>query len=79
MHPFASPLPPVLRPIVLPIVLRQEQMVDIALRGSFDDLAVLLATDPLCGRLPFAQCRRMAREMLEANRALIQNPRLLAF
>jgi len=79
VHPFTSPLPPVLQPIVLPIVLRQEQMVDIALHGSFDALVALIATDPLCSRLPFAQCLRMVREMLEANRPLIQNPRLLAF
>jgi len=79
VHPFTSPLPPVLQPIVLPIVLRQEQMVDIALHGSFDDLVALIATDPLCSRLPFTQCRRMVREMLEANRALIRNPKLLVF
>ena len=78
IHPFASPLPPVLQPIVLPIVLCQEQVVDIALRGAFDDLVALVATDPLCSRLPFAQCRRMVREMLEANRTLIKNPKLLA-
>lgn len=78
VHPFTSPLPPVLQPIVLPIVLRQEQVVDIALHGDFDDLVALIATDPLCCRLSFAQCRRMVREMLEANRQWIRNPKLLA-
>lgn len=79
VHPFVSPLPPEVQPIVLPIVLRQEQIIDITLHGTFDDLVALIAGDPLCCRLSFPECRQMVREMLEANRSLIQNPKLLAF
>lgn len=78
-HPFVSPMPDLLKALVLPIVLRQEAIIDIALNGTFDDLVALVYTDPQCCRLLPHQCRAMVREMLEANRALIRNPRLLEF
>jgi len=77
VHPLCSPMPDVLKVIVLPQVLRQEAIIDIALHGSFDELVALVTTDPLCSRLTIGQCRHMVREMLIANRPLIQNPRLL--
>jgi len=77
VHPLCSPMPDVLKTLVLPQVLRQEAIIDIALSGSFDELSALVMTDPLCSRLKMGQCRQMVREMLLANQALIQNPRLL--
>ena len=79
VHPFASPLPPIPTITVLPHVLRQELIVDIALNGTFDDLVAMVLTDPLCSRLELPQCRRMVREMLQANRHLIPNRKLLKF
>jgi len=77
VHPFASPMPPVIQALVAPQVVRQEAIVDIALRGSFDQLAALVRTDPLCARLEPGQCARMVAEMVEATRRWIANPRLL--
>ena len=79
VHPLVSPMPDLLKCMTLPTVLRQEMIIDIALDGSFDDLVALVLTDPLCSRLAVAQCRDMVRELLTANRALIQNPKLLEF
>ena len=79
VHPLSSPMPNVLRILTLPHVLRQEAIIDIALHGSFDELVALIMTDPLCCRLKMGVCRQMVREMLEANRSYIQNPRLLMF
>jgi alpha-galactosidase len=78
VHPLASPMPPVLQMLVLPHVLRQEAIIDIALEGSFDDLVALVMTDPLCTRLRMGQVRAMVGEMIQANRKYIKNPRLLA-
>jgi len=77
VHPLTSPMPPLIKAMVLPQVLRQEAVIDIALSGGFDELAALVLTDPLCSRLEMGECRRMLREMLEANRRLIRNPELL--
>ena len=77
VHPLASPLPELLVPYVLPIVLRQETIIDIVLGGTFDELVALVAGDPLCSRLPLGACRRMMQELTAANRPWIQNPRLL--
>lgn len=77
VHPLASPLPDLLKTLVLPHVWRQELITEVALTGAFDDLVALVQTDPLCSRLPMGTCRDMVREMLTANRALIRNPKLL--
>lgn len=77
VNPLCSPMPKVLQTLVLPHVLRQEAILDIALQGSFDELVAVVQTDPLCSRLPLGACRKMVREMLLANKALIQNKRLL--
>jgi alpha-galactosidase/6-phospho-beta-glucosidase family protein len=79
VQPLCSPMPDLLRAIVLPQVLRQERVVDIALHGSFDELVALVATDPLCARLLFGQVRTMVRALLKANRDWLENPRLLDF
>ena len=79
VHPCCSPMPDILKILVMPHLLRQEAVIDIALDGTFDELVALVATDPLCDRLEVGQCREMMREMLTANRDLIQNPRLLEF
>ena len=79
VHPFPSPMPDALVPYLLPMALRQEAIIDIALNGSFDDLVGLVAGDPLCSRLGIADCRKMMRAMLEANREWIRNPKLLEF
>ncbi len=79
VHPFASPMPPVLQAMVAPHVIRQEAVIDIALSGGFSELVALVRTDPMCSRLEAGQCRKMMREMLDANSQLIQNPRLLEF
>ncbi|MDO8586576.1 MAG: hypothetical protein Q7T82_06005 [Armatimonadota bacterium] len=78
-HPLCSPMPDLLKTLVLPQVIRQEAILDIALTGSFDELVALMTTDPLCSRLPMGKCREMVREMLTAERQWIQNPRLLLF
>ena len=77
VHPLASPMPPIVRILVEPQVLRQEAIIDIALHGSLDELVALVTTDPLCSRLPIGKARQMVREMLQANRAYIPNARLL--
>ncbi|OGV69216.1 MAG: hypothetical protein A3K19_23365 [Lentisphaerae bacterium RIFOXYB12_FULL_65_16] len=77
VHPLASPMPDLLKTLVLPHVWRQELITGIALAGTFDDLVALVTTDPLCSRLPMGKCRDMVREMLSANRTLIRNPKLL--
>jgi len=79
VHPMASPMPRLLQTIVLPQIYRQEAIIDIALKGSFDELVALMTTDPLCGRMEMGQVRRMVEEMLAANAQYIQNPRLLDF
>lgn len=79
VHPLSSPMPDLLKTLTLPIVLRQEMVIDVALNGTFDDFVALMTTDPLCSRLEMGQCRAMARELLEANRAWIRNPKLLEF
>jgi len=79
VHPLCSPMPDVLKPIVLPHVWRQERSIDIVLDGTFNDFVSLVMTDPLCSRLPIKQCREMVKEMLQANKSLIKNPRLLEF
>lgn len=79
VSPLASPMPDILKCLVMPHVFRQEAVIDIALSGSFDQLVALVLTDPLCSRLEIDKCRDMMRELLEANRAHIRNPRLLEF
>jgi alpha-galactosidase/6-phospho-beta-glucosidase family protein len=79
VHPFASPMPAILKILTLPHVLRQEAIIDIALSGSFDEMVALVVTDPMCCRLTPGQGREMMKEMLSANREWIQNPRLLEF
>ena len=77
VHPICSPMPDILKVLVLPHVLRQETIIDIALTGSFDELVALVLTDPLCSNVPVDQCRDMVKEMLVANQEFIQNPNLL--
>lgn len=77
IHPYSSPMPNILKIITLPHVLRQEDIIDIALQGTFDELAALVLTDPLCSKLQIDEPRKMVKEMLNANKHLIQNPKLL--
>jgi alpha-galactosidase/6-phospho-beta-glucosidase family protein len=70
-------MPAVVQMLTASHVMRQEAIIDIALHGTFDELSALVMTDPLCSRLKMGECRSMVREMLQANRELIQNPRLL--
>lgn len=77
VNPLCAPMPAVLQAMVLPHVLRQEAIADIALQGTFDELVALVQTDPLCSRLPLGACRKMVREMLWANKSLIKNKLLL--
>ena len=79
VHPLCSPMPPLLKAMVLPHIHRQEAVIDIAMDGSFDELVAMVMTDPLCARLRVNEGRTMVREMLEANRPLIANHRLLEF
>ncbi|MBT6147484.1 MAG: hypothetical protein HOH74_18750 [Gemmatimonadetes bacterium] len=79
VHPLSSPMPGVLQSLVLPHVLRQEAIIDIALEGTFDELVALVMTDPLCCRLRMGETREMVQQMLEATRQWIRNPRLLEF
>lgn len=74
--PLASPMPLLLEAMVRPHVLRQEAIIDIALEGDFDQLVALVATDPLCCRIPIDQVRPMVRQMIDANSQWIRNPRL---
>jgi len=77
VHPLCAPMPKIIQTMVLPQVLRQEAILDIALQGTFDKLVALVQTDPLCSRLPMGACRKMVRKMLSANKSLIKNDRLL--
>jgi alpha-galactosidase len=79
VHPLCSPMPDILKTLTLPTVLRQEMIVDIALHGTFNELVALIYTDPLCSRLLPGQCRDMVRELMQATRPWIRNPRLLEF
>lgn len=79
VHPLVSPMPDILKIMVLPHVLRQELVTGIALHGTFDELVALVTTDPLCAHLDLGRCREMVKLMLAANRDLVRNPRLLAF
>lgn len=79
IHPLTSPMPDLLKAVVLPTVYRQEAVIDIALGGTFEQLVALVATDPLCARLEIGQCRQMVRELMEAHRDYVMNPRLLDF
>lgn len=79
VHPLCSPMPDVLKPIVLPHLWRQECSIDIVLNGTFNDFVGLVMTDPMCSQLSINQCREMVTEMLRANKSFIKNPRLLEF
>jgi len=79
IHPLCSPMPEIPKILTLPVVLRQEAIIDIALEGTFDQLVALIYTDPLSCHLLPGQCRAMVREMLNANRPWIHNPKLLEF
>jgi len=79
VHPLPAPIPTPLLPVLLPTIYRQVAILDVALRGTFDQLVTLVASDPLSAHLPHGQCRRMVSRMLHANQALIQNRKLLAF
>ena len=79
VHPLCSPLPESLKIMVLPHIYRQEAMIEVVLRGNFDEFVALVITDPLCSRLSIGDCRQMMKELLLANRAFITNPRLLEF
>lgn len=77
VHPMCSPLPDILKTIVLPTIHRQESIIDIALSGTFDDVVALVLTDPLCARISLADCRKMVRELLEANSQYICHEQFL--
>jgi alpha-galactosidase/6-phospho-beta-glucosidase family protein len=79
VHPLASPMPEVLRPLILPTILRQERVVDVTLNGNFDELAAVFFSDPLCSRLHPKRCREMVKELMLAQKQFIRNPRLLEF
>jgi len=79
VHPLCSKMPDILKPIVLPHVLRQENSIDIILHGTFKELVALIMTDPMCCQLSPHECRQMVRELLEANKSFIKNPELLEF
>lgn len=77
VHPLVSPMPDVLKVMTLPHIYRQEAMIEVVLRGTFDEFVALVASDPLCARLAVGGCRQMMKEMLAANRGWIRNARLL--
>lgn len=79
VHPHASPMPPAIQCITLPHIIRQEALIDIAMNGSFDDLVAITASDPICTRMKIHEPRQMMRELMEAHRQYIPNPRLLEF
>jgi alpha-galactosidase/6-phospho-beta-glucosidase family protein len=79
VHPLCSPMPDILKPIVAPHVWQQECSIDIILNGSFNDFVSLVMTDPLYSGLSIKKCREMTKEMLDANKTFIKNPRLLEF
>ncbi len=75
VHPFTSPMPDIIKTMTLPIVLRQEMILDVALNGTFDELVAIMASDPLCAHLSPLQIQKMTRE-LEANGEYITNGEL---
>jgi alpha-galactosidase len=79
VHPLASPMPEILQPIIIPTILRQENIIEITLHGTFNDLVPLIWSDPLCTRLNPTNCRQMVKELMTAQSKFIQNPRLLDF
>ena len=76
VHPLALPMPDTLKAVVLPHVLRQEAIIDIALTGSFKELVAIVMSDPLCCRLKPGQVSEMIQEMLLANKQYIKNSHL---
>jgi len=79
VHPLCSPMPTLLKAMVLPHIYRQEAIIEVALRGTFDELVAIILTDPQCARLKISDCRTMVQEMVHANRQWIANRRLLEF
>ncbi|MAF66848.1 MAG: hypothetical protein CMJ84_14480 [Planctomycetes bacterium] len=77
VHPDVSPMPDVLKAVTFPHIYRQEAIVDVVLRGDFDQFVAVVLSDPLCSHLGIDQCREMMRRMLLATRKWIANPRLL--
>jgi alpha-galactosidase/6-phospho-beta-glucosidase family protein len=61
-----GPLPPVLKSIVEPHLIRQEMTIDAALSGDRQMALAALATDPLVQDLTTA--RQMMEELLTGNR-----------
>ncbi|MEW6751242.1 MAG: hypothetical protein AB1505_09730 [Candidatus Latescibacterota bacterium] len=61
-HPLVSPMPAALEAVVRPHVLREEMLVEAALRSDLDLAVAALATDPLAGRPE--EVRGMLAEMV---------------
>jgi alpha-galactosidase/6-phospho-beta-glucosidase family protein len=77
VHPDTSPMPDVLKAVTYPHIHRQEAVIDVVLRGTFDQFVAVVLSDPLCSRLDIGQCRDMMGRMLRATSRWIANPRLL--
>lgn len=77
VHPFVSPMPPILRCYTMPHILRQEAVIDIVLNGDFDQFVALVQSDPMCSKLSLGDTREMLKQMLEANADYIANDKLL--
>lgn len=79
VQPLVSPMPDILKSLVLPQAYRQEAILDIAINGTFDQLIGVVMSDPLCSRLLPGKVREMMKEMLTVNKQYIKNPYLLEF
>lgn len=77
VHPLVSPMPDSLKAFLLPAILRQEMVVDIAIDGTIDQLVGLMASDPLCAHMKLTDVRAMTKELLAANATYVANKRLL--
>ena len=79
VHPLVSPMPDMVKALILPTIYRQEMVVDIAIDGTFDQLVALMASDPLCARMKLTDVRQMTKELMAANATYIANKKLLEF
>ena len=63
-----GPLPPALLPTLLPHCVNADLTVEAGMTGDREKALQALANDPLCAHLSLARVRKMADEMLKANR-----------
>jgi len=68
---MAGALPPQLLNLTIPHAVNQERIVEAGMEGDRGKALQALIADPLCAHLPVPRVRKMADELLRANRPLL--------